>query len=288
MPELFDQLATLVIGGRWDDDFDVDVLIAAFDAFAAETKSTRAARGAGGNLHGQLRSFHSGHVDLRAEGRFGDGDRNLQVDVVLLAAEEGMRLDFDFEEEIAAAWALTLDSQRLTFFDAGGDFEFDVLAVDVDAHLSALHGDEKRNAELVRFGRRSGTTTASGLAAFASEGIAGRAAEELAEDVLGLAWVDMNAAGSAPGEAGLSAAAHVLRAGEAELIVLAAFLLVAENVVGVLDFLELRLGLFVAGIAVGMKLPRESAMGLLDFVVRRRFGDAQHFVVIASHESVWD
>ena len=58
----------------------------------------------------------------------------------------------------------------------------------------------------------------------------------------------------------LAASAHV-RAFETELVVLGPFGLVAENVVSFLDFLETRFGLFVAGIAIGMKLARQASIG---------------------------
>ena len=59
--------------------------------------------------------------------------------------------------------------------------------------------------------------------------------------------------------------------------------LVGENVVGVLDLLELGLGLFVARIAVGVILTGKGAVGFLDLVVRRLFGDAENFIMVAWH-----
>ena len=55
-----------------------------------------------------------------------------------------------------------------------------------------------------------------------------------------------------------------------EAIVLRAPLGIGQNLVGLVEFLESLLGFFVAGIAIGMKLDREAAVGLLQFVLRWR------------------
>ena len=105
---------------------------------------------------------------------------------------------------------------------------------------------------------------------------------ELAQNAGDVLGIDLLAPlPSLPAEAAGTAAE--LRAGETELVVLSALGLVAEQVIGFLHFLELRLGLFVAGIAVGMMLPGESAIRLLDVRVGTRLGDAEHFVGIAWH-----
>src|SRR3989442_907571 len=69
----------------------------------------------------------------------------------------------------------------------------------------------------------------------------GAAAEELAENLLGLSGIDVHAAArAAAGEAPVEAAAALavlkpgLRPGKAEAVVLGALLLVAHNVVGIL------------------------------------------------------
>src|SRR5439155_26680454 len=93
------------------------------------------------------------------------------------------------------------------------------------------------------------------------------------------------AGAAAPVEGGAAgeAAGPLAGADEAEAVVLFAFLLVAEDVVGVLDFLEAGLGLLVAGVAVGVVLPRQLAVGLLDLVLRGGLRDAQDFVVVTRH-----
>ena len=56
---------------------------------------------------------------------------------------------------------------------------------------------------------------------------------------------------------------------------------VGEDVVGLLDFLELRLGRLVARVDVGVVLPRQAAIRLLDLLGRGVSGDAQDLVIIA-------
>ena len=67
---------------------------------------------------------------------------------------------------------------------------------------------------------------------------------------------------------------------EANLVVHLALLLVAENVVGFRDFLELLLGLFVARIDVGMIFAREFAEGLADVIRSGRLLDAEQCVIV--------
>src|SRR5262249_10111648 len=69
--------------------------------------------------------------------------------------------------------------------------------------------------------------------------------------------------------------------GVAELVVAAAAVRVAQHLVGFRRFLEARFGRVVAGIAVGMELQRELAIGLLDGLLARGALDTQDFVVVA-------
>ncbi len=66
-----------------------------------------------------------------------------------------------------------------------------------------------------------------------------------------------------------------------EAVVARALLAVGEDRVGLAALLEALFGPGIVGIAVGMVLQRELAIGALDFLVVRRAADAQHFVVIA-------
>src|SRR5258705_3204937 len=66
----------------------------------------------------------------------------------------------------------------------------------------------------------------------------------------------------------------------AEAVVGGALLLVLQDVVGLVDFLELRLALLVAGIAIGVPLHRELAIGGLEFAVARAALYFEEFVVV--------
>src|SRR4030042_1530521 len=69
----------------------------------------------------------------------------------------------------------------------------------------------------------------------------------------------------------------LLRSGMAERIILLAFVLVTQNLVGLVDLLELR---FVTAFLVGMVLVREFAVCLLDVVLRGTPVHAQYMVWI--------
>ena len=82
--------------------------------------------------------------------------------------------------------------------------------------------------------------------------------------------------GSNPARAGRRADARV-----AEPIVRRALVGVGEHRVRLRRLLELLLGVLVAGVAVGMVLERELAVGALDVLVGRVPRDAEHVVVVA-------
>src|SRR5262249_55890250 len=65
-----------------------------------------------------------------------------------------------------------------------------------------------------------------------------------------------------------------------ELVVLFPLLGVAEDLVGLVDPFELRLGRLIAGIDVGVMLARELPVGLLDFFFARVLRDAERRVVV--------
>src|SRR5262249_38287322 len=66
----------------------------------------------------------------------------------------------------------------------------------------------------------------------------------------------------------------------AHLVVATALLGVGEHLVGLVDLLEARLGLAVAGVDVGMVLARELAVGGLDLLAARGLRDAERLVVV--------
>ena len=79
--------------------------------------------------------------------------------------------------------------------------------------------------------------------------------------------------------------AAVLERGMTEAVVGGPLLGVLQRVVGLVDFLELALGFVVAGIAVGMELHRELAVGPFDRRLVGSLGDPEHFVEIAFSQS---
>ena len=85
---------------------------------------------------------------------------------------------------------------------------------------------------------------------------------EVGEDVAHRGGVEVEVAEAAEAAAGPAAG----REGAAAAVVLLALLGVAEHVVGLGDLLEALLGLLVAGVAVGVVLARELAVGLLDLL----------------------
>ena len=97
--------------------------------------------------------------------------------------------------------------------------------------------------------------------------------EQVAEDVVEIVehrGVESAIAARAAGNSGVT-----------EAVVARALLGIGENRVGFAAFLEALLGRRIVGIAVGMVLQSELAIGALDFLVVGRAADAQHFVVIA-------
>ena len=102
------------------------------------------------------------------------------------------------------------------------------------------------------------------------------AAEEAAEDVAQIAEVE--AAAKAP--AGASCAVVGVHTGEAELVVPRLLLRVGQHLVGLVDLLELLLGLLVAGVHVRVVLPRQLFICLFDLVLRRALADAENLIII--------
>jgi len=72
-----------------------------------------------------------------------------------------------------------------------------------------------------------------------------------------------------------------LKCGVAEAIVLRAPIGVGQYLVRLVEFLEPLLGFFVAGVAIRMKLDRQAAVRLLQFVFGSPAAYAQNLVVVA-------
>src|SRR6056297_467042 len=78
-----------------------------------------------------------------------------------------------------------------------------------------------------------------------------------------------------------AAAAHATFKGRvAEPVVGSLFLRVFQDVIGLARFLELLFRVRIVGVAVGMKLFRLAAIGLLDLVRRGALGKPEHFVIV--------
>ena len=102
-------------------------------------------------------------------------------------------------------------------------------------------------------------------------------AHELAEQI-----VEHVGEGGGEVEAARPAPAHaVLERGMAEAVIGGALLIVLQDVIGFVDFLEFDFGGVIARIAVGMQLHRELAIGRLELGDRRALLAAENFVVAA-------
>ena len=77
------------------------------------------------------------------------------------------------------------------------------------------------------------------------------------------------------------AGATSLEGSVAELVVFCLFVRVAQHIVGLSSLLELLLSLFVAGIAVGMVLQGQFAVGFLQLIGSGVLAHSKHFVVIS-------
>ncbi len=107
------------------------------------------------------------------------------------------------------------------------------------------------------------------------------AAHELAEHLV----EDVGKAAGGKAEIARAAPTTLFEGGMAEAVVRGALLIVFEDVVGFVEALELLFGALVAGVAIGMILHRELAIGPLEFIGIRRFGDAEDLVkVLFSHD----
>ena len=244
------------------------------------SRMTRTRGRARRHLDGQDGPVECRHVDLAAEDRFGKRDGNAQDDVVPLTAEMGVRLDVQSQMKIGARGALPLQAENLPFLDARGNFDGKLVIVEVKIDGAAESRGQEGNRHIgsdgflrTRLGpARSATRPLAKDIAEVGAPLAAHARHDISQYLLRLR-IDLRSAGAASspvkGPSARSAAEAWLRAGKSVAVVLFAFGLVAENIVGVLDLLELRLGLLVARIAVRVMLPGQTAIGLLDVLWRR-------------------
>ena len=101
-------------------------------------------------------------------------------------------------------------------------------------------------------------------------------AEELVEDAPHPAHI------AKAGEIEASASAEgVLRAVHAELIVAGTLFGVGQDFVGLVQFLEAGLGVFVVGVQVGVTFLRQLPVSLFDVVLAGVLRNAQHLIIIS-------
>ena len=109
----------------------------------------------------------------------------------------------------------------------------------------------------------------------ARAGASASGAEEIAENV-GEDFLE--ALGEFEAEA---VALRSLEGGVTVAVILRATFRVGQHLVGFVEFLEALLGLLVAGIAVGMKLDREAAVGFLEIFLAGAAVDSENLVIVA-------
>ena len=148
------------------------------------------------------------------------------------------------------------------------------------ALLAALDGDRLFAAE-GRLREADGDTGPDALTPLGGIGVAAlaaeAAAEKAAEYIAQVAEVKAAAIGAAPG----SRAVVGVYPGKTELIVAGLFLRVGQDLVGLIDILELLLGLLIAGVHVRVVLPGQLLICFFNFVFRSAFLNAQHLVIIS-------
>ena len=117
-----------------------------------------------------------------------------------------------------------------------------------------------------------------GVGACAAAKAAEAAAENVPENV-----PQVHAAKAAAEAAGAALARAVVgvHTGKAELVIPAALVRVGQHIVGFVDFLELFLGLFVAGVQVGVVLFRQLAVGAFDLGIAGVLANAEDLIIIA-------
>jgi hypothetical protein len=143
------------------------------------------------------------------------------------------------------------------------------VAADRDARLGSKDGFLKLDGDV--FAKIRATLNAATAAAAATERIS--ESEELAKDfaeVLEHRGIETRAGSG-----------RVTDASMAEAVIERALFGVGKNAVGLGNFLEALLRIRIVGIAVGMVLHGELAIGALEFNFGDGAGDAEHFVIVA-------
>ena len=242
--ELFEELFLFlaeVLRGFDDDGDDVRATVAVGtegNAMAAKFEWS-AGLGAGGDFHGDF-AIDGFDFDFGAESGVDHTDVLFGKDDGAFTSEMLVRFDFDTDVEVArfggAFWggaAFAAESDGHAVVDAGGDFDFEILAFDGDWLGGTEDGffEGQRDGGLV-VGAATRATSALGAKETAEDVIKNRAAATAKVETEGLAAVVESAAAERIAVCkGVASAAKwiagAIDTGVAELIVAGAFLLVA-------------------------------------------------------------
>ena len=236
-----------------------------------------------------------GNLYLRAFKGFRECHRHLQVYVVVLADEEGVRVDVDlqigvaFRAAVEAETPLALKSKGLTVLHALRDRHVECLAVgklDPLAHAGCRIQETDLHAVVHVGAALLGSAAATGLAVAATEGAAKQIGENLVgcEVLIECEAAVLVAAGS-PGFriVAIEAALRRFLAAGVDLSGIEAFAFVgiAQDSVGLRNLLEALFDLGVARIEIWMQFLSQLAISCLDLVLAGAASNAQRFVRIA-------
>ena len=87
-----------------------------------------------------------------------------------------------------------------------------------------------------------------------------------------------------PGARTLTKRISLLGTSKSKLVVLLFFLLVIQDFVGILNFLEPRFGGFISRITVGVEFPSQFPIRFLDIILSAGAVDTEHLVGITRHK----
>ena len=139
-----------------------------------------------------------------------------------------------------------------------------------------LKGQDDVGLDIVALARGVGVGAAG-----TAETAKATAAEQIAEDIAQVNTAAETAAKAATeATAGLAGPIVGIDPSETELVIALALVRVGKNIVGLVDLLELFLGVLIAGVQVGVVLFGQLAVGAFDLGIGGVFADPQHLVVI--------
>ena len=121
---------------------------------------------------------------------------------------------------------------------------------------------------------------AAGRAAEAAKPAEATAAEQIAKDVTQV-HTACAAKAATKAAAGLAGPIVGIDPSETELVIALALVRVGKNIVGLVDLLELFLGILIAGVQIRVVLFGQLAVGAFDLGIGGVFADPQHLVVIS-------